>query len=61
MISPVVRKTTIEDTGNDFAYWQARTPQKRLEALESIREEYHQWRYGHQPGFQRVCTVVKRP
>jgi hypothetical protein len=31
-----------------------------LAALEQIRQEYHRWKYGVQPRFQRVYRIVKR-
>ena len=29
-------------------------------ALEEIRREYHRWKYGAEPGFQRVYSIAKR-
>lgn len=45
---------------DDFAFWQSQPYEKRLEALESIREEYNNWKYGNQQGFQRVYRVIKQ-
>jgi hypothetical protein len=45
---------------SDFAYWQGEPYQARLAALEQIRREYHQWRYGAEPRLQRVYTIIKR-
>ncbi|MFA6978308.1 MAG: hypothetical protein WC209_03205 [Ignavibacteriaceae bacterium] len=45
---------------DDFAFWQSQPYEKRLEALESIREEYNYWKYGNQQGFQRVYRVIKK-
>jgi hypothetical protein len=59
-IERVVRKTTLKDQGNDFAYWQTQPYEFRLAALEQIRREFHHWKYGAEPGFQRVLTIVKR-
>jgi hypothetical protein len=59
-IEKVVRKTSFDEQGNDFAYWQSQPYQLRLATLEQIRGEYHRWKYGTEPGFQRVYTVVKR-
>jgi len=56
----VVIKTTNKQQCSDFAYWQKQTPQKRLETLEQIRQEYHQFKYNAQPRFQRVYTIIKR-
>ncbi|MEB3192459.1 MAG: hypothetical protein VKL42_19115 [Snowella sp.] len=38
----IIHKTTKQQKTNDFEYWQNQPPQKRLEALEQIRQEYHQ-------------------
>jgi hypothetical protein len=57
-----MRKGKIQemDRSFDFKYWQAQPPIVRLSALEQIRQEYHSWRYGAGPGFQRVFKIVKR-
>lgn len=56
-----VRITTLKDQGNDFAYWQSQPVWKRLAALESIRMEYHAWKYGTpEPRLQRVLIVTQR-
>jgi hypothetical protein len=53
-------KIDIHQQKSDFAYWQLQPLQTRLATLEQIRQEYHQWRYGAQPRFQRVHSIVKR-
>ncbi len=60
MIERVATKVKLHDKSSDFAYWQTQPYQARLEALEQIRREYHFWRYGAEPRFQRVYTIVKR-
>lgn len=60
LIAKTYRKVKLGQEGSDFAFWQSRTPQERLEALESIRREYHRWKYGAEPRFQRVYRVTKR-
>jgi len=59
-IQKVVRKINLRDQKSDFAYWQSQPPAARLAALEDIRREYHGWRYGAEPRFQRVFTIAKR-
>ena len=56
----VVKKYRLKDQPSDRSYWQSKSYQERLEALEEIRREYNSWRYDAQQGFQRVCRVVKR-
>ncbi|MBA4383221.1 MAG: toxin secretion, membrane fusion protein [Anaerolinea sp.] len=66
-IATVVQKTSLSDQGHDFAYWQTQPYEKRIEALEEIRNEYKQWDQSSrgdgvhvQPGFQRVFRIIKR-
>ncbi len=60
-ISPVYsKKETAQKDSNDFLYWQSRPVEERITALEEIREEYNQWRYGAEQGFQRVYTIIKK-
>lgn len=54
------KMVTLETQGNDFQYWQAQSVWNRLAALESIRREYHQWKYGTEPRLQRVLTITQR-
>ena len=56
---PVARKYLYQKE-SDFSYWQTRTRAERLTTLEEIRKEYHQWRYGAEPRFQRVYSIIKR-
>jgi hypothetical protein len=55
-----IRKAKISESKNDFQFWQQQPFQDRLQTLESIRQEYHRWKYGSEPGFQRVYTITKR-
>lgn len=59
-IKKVLRKGKLGDKKTDSAYWRKQSYSARLAALEEIRREYHLWRYGAEPGFQRVYTIVKR-
>ncbi|MHC1782319.1 MAG: toxin secretion, membrane fusion protein [Anaerolineaceae bacterium] len=66
-IALVVKKVKLQQQGNDFAYWQSQPYEARLAALEEIRREYHDWINSTsketadvQPGFQRVCRIIKR-
>ena len=56
----VYRKVSLENQGNDAAYWRSQPYHARLAALEEIRREYHQWKYGSEPRLQRVYTIIKR-
>jgi len=45
---------------NDVAWWLKQPPAARIAAVEEIRREYHLWKYGAEPGFQRVLRIVDR-
>lgn len=56
----VISKVNIKKQNNDFNYWQKQSYQKRLEALEKIRQQYHQYKYNAEPRLQRIYTIVKQ-
>ena len=59
-IIKVIRKFNINEQPSDFSYWQSKSYEQRLDALEQIREEYNSWRYDAEQGFQRIYTIIKR-
>lgn len=50
----------IGEEPDDLLYWLSRPPVERIQALEAIRKEYNDWKYGPERRFQRVYRVVKR-
>jgi hypothetical protein len=59
-ISKVIKKYKFNEQPNDFVYWQSRSYEERLDALEQIRKEYNLWRYNAEQRFQKVYRIVKR-
>ena len=59
-IIKVINKYKVDAQPKDLNYWQSRSFEERLDALEQIRQEYNTWRYNAQQGLQRVYRVVKR-
>ena len=59
-IRKVVKKYKFNEQPNDFVFWQSKSYEERLDALEQIRQEYNSWRYNAEQGFQRVYRIVKR-
>ena len=51
-------KVRIPQQKSDFAYWQSQSYHARLAALEQIRREYHQWRYGAEPRLQKIYSII---
>jgi hypothetical protein len=60
-IEKVIKKYNIDEQPKDFTFWQSKSYEERLAALEQIRKEYNSWRYDAEQGFQRVFRIVKRP
>jgi hypothetical protein len=56
----IIHKIQIKEQKSDFSYWQNQPYHKRLEALEQIRQQYHQYKYNAQPRLQRIYTIIKR-
>ena len=59
-VRKVIKKYKIDEQPNDFSFWQSKSFEERLDALEQIRKEYNSWRYNAEQGFQRVFRIVKR-
>jgi hypothetical protein len=59
-IAKVVHKFRTGEQPKDFVYWQTRSFEERLRALEEIRREYNAWKYHDQQGFQSVYRIAKR-
>ena len=56
----VIRKIKLTDEKNDHLYWSNQPVATRLDALESMREEYNSWKFHDQQRFQRVYRVIKQ-
>ena len=58
-MKPKIRIVKKEEDNFNVLYWSSLTSVERLKELEEIREQYNQWRYGADQGFQRVYRIVK--
>ncbi len=54
------RKIKLTEEKSDYGYWITQSVETRLEALESLREEFNNWKYNDQQRFQTVYRVVKQ-
>jgi len=57
---PLVRVFNKGEEPDDIFYWLSRPPIERIRALEEIRKQYNDWKYGAGLEFQRVYTIIKR-
>jgi hypothetical protein len=55
-----VTKVSMRSPKVDAAYWRAQPYCERIAAVEEIRQNFIGWKYGAQPRFQRVYTIIKR-
>ena len=58
MIQKVIRKRKLDDSSimDDLAYWQKRSPEERISAVEILRRQY----YGSSERLQRFSRIVER-
>lgn len=58
MIKKVIAKRRIDDSSilDDLAYWQTRSAEERISAVEIIRRQY----YGSSERLQRVSRIIER-
>ncbi len=56
----IVKKIKLSEDGNDYSYWAKQSTEARLDALESLREEFNNWKFNDQQRFQRVYRVIKQ-
>ncbi len=58
MIQKVITKRNIDRSSilDDLAYWQKRSPEERISAVEILRRQY----YGSTRRLQRVSRIVER-
>lgn len=54
----VIRIANLKDVQSDFLFWQTKSFQERLEAIELLRAQYIKFRKDVQPRLQRVCRIV---
>ena len=60
MIEKIIKVVRQNSEESDYKYWQEQPYQKRLRALEEIREEYNSWRYDNKQRFQRISRIIKQ-
>ena len=57
---PAIRIYKKGEEPDDVLYWLSRPSSERIRALEEIRQQYNDWKYGPRREFQRVYKIVKR-
>ncbi len=56
----IIKKIKLTEEKSNYSYWANQSVDARLDALESIREEYNNWKFHDQQRFQRVYRVIKQ-
>lgn len=50
----------LKDQGNDFAFWTAKSEIERLQAIETLRLQYINYKKDVQPRLQRVYRIINK-
>ncbi len=56
----VVKIVQLKDKTSDFQYWQTKSFEERLNAIEELRSQYIKFLKNVQPRLQRVCRVINQ-
>ncbi len=54
-----IKKIRMNEEKSDYSYWRSQSYEARLNALESIREEFNKWKYNDQQRLQRIYRIIK--
>jgi len=60
MIAKVIKKVPLRQPSSDDDYWQSRTVNERIEALEMLRQQYIGFSQDAHQGLQRVLRITKQ-
>ncbi len=56
----VAKKVKLTEERSDYSYWANQSIEARLDALESLRDEFNNWKFNDQQRFQRIYRVIKQ-
>lgn len=54
----VLKIINLKDENSDFSYWKTQSEIARLEAVETLRQQYINFQKDVQPRLQRVCRII---
>jgi hypothetical protein len=50
----------LKDKQTDFSYWSSKSEIERLSAIETLRQQYINYKKDVQSGFQRVYRIINK-
>ena len=56
----IAKKIKLTEEKSEYSYWANQSVEARLDALESLRDEFNNWKFNDQQRFQRVYRVIKQ-
>ncbi len=56
----IAKKIKLTEEKSEYIYWANQSVEARLDALESLRDEFNNWKFNDQQRFQRVYRVIKQ-
>lgn len=59
MIAKIIKKVPLRQSSSDYDYWQSRSANERIDALEMLRQQYIRFSQDAHQGVQRVIRMTK--
>ncbi len=59
LVQKTLKIVSLNDKQSDYEFWITQSIEKRLETLEMLRQQYINWKYDTQQGFQRVYRIIE--
>lgn len=59
-IQPVVKKYKMREEPSDFLFWQTKSVEERLEAMELLRKQFYGYDYETLSGFPKVYRITQQ-
>ena len=59
-MNKVLKIVNLKDRNTDFAFWQTQSYLERLQAIETLRQQYIKFKQDVQPRLQRVYRITNQ-
>jgi hypothetical protein len=56
----ILKIVNLKDRNTDFQFWLTQSETQRLQAIETLRQQYINFRKDVQPGLQRVYRIINQ-
>ena len=56
----VLKIISLKDNNTDYSFWINKSETQRLQAIETLRQQYINFNKDVQPRLQRVCRIINQ-